>query len=172
MPSVAVSPASSRTPLRGKKVFLDTKSSSVQLRRQLEALGARVDPFFSKDIWCVITDKQIRGQDNRSLSLLCGAISQSSESSPLGAAGKRSPFLNRTQALLQAAQRRELKEKGSRAPSAAGHSKVSDEVQSVAHECRQWDIPLVSVKSAQQSVAKLVKKYQPDGLLPPGASKR
>lgn len=65
-----------RKPLKGKRVFFDTKGSSVQLRRQLEALGARVETFFSKDIWCVITDKQIRDHEQRGIGLLCGALSQ------------------------------------------------------------------------------------------------
>lgn len=77
--------------------------------------------------------------------------------------GQRSPFLNRTQALLQAAQRREVKERGNRDPTTS--TKVKDEVQSVAQECRQWDIPLLSVKTAQHSVSKLVKKYHPEGVL-------
>lgn len=82
---------------------------------------------------------------------------------------QRSPFLNRTQALLQAAQRREVKERGNRSLST---TKIKDEVQSVAQECRQWDIPLLSVKTAQNSVAKLVKKYHPEGVVPSTSEKK
>ncbi|XP_022710062.1 protein DBF4 homolog A-like isoform X2 [Varroa jacobsoni] len=171
MPSVAHAsvPVKTPLPLRGKRVFMDTKSPSTLLRRQLESLGARVETFFSKDIWCVITDKQLRDQDKRGIGLLSKVISQNSSTSSPNPGGKRSPFLNRTQALLQAAQRREVKERGNRSLST---TKIKDEVQSVAQECRQWDIPLLSVKTAQNSVAKLVKKYHPEGVVPSTSEKK
>lgn len=67
---------------------MDTKSPSTLLRRQLESLGARVETFFSKDIWCVITDKQLRDQDKRGIGLLSKVISQNSSTSSPNPGGK------------------------------------------------------------------------------------
>lgn len=60
---------------------------------------------------------------------------------------QRTPFLNRTQVLLQAAQQKEVKK--------------ADEAQTVVQECKQWDIPMLSIRTASTSVSKLMKKYQP-----------
>ncbi|XP_003748029.1 protein DBF4 homolog A [Galendromus occidentalis] len=132
MPAVAKRSA----PLRGKLVFLDTKAPVLKLREQLEVLGARVETFFSKDIWCVITDKQVDEANKRLLSLAATSTKQ------------RTPFLNRTQVLLQAAQQKEARKK-------------ADESQTVVQECKQWDIPMLSIRTASTSVSKLMKKYQP-----------
>ena len=70
MPAVAKRTA----PLKGKLVFLDTKAPVSKLREQLELLGARVETFFSKDIWCVITDKQIDEANKKLLSLAANAV--------------------------------------------------------------------------------------------------
>ena len=61
---------------------------------------------------------------------------------------QRTPFLNRTQVLLQAAQQKEAKKK-------------ADEPQTVVQECKQWDIPMLSIRTASNSVSKLMRKYQP-----------
>ena len=65
-------------PLKGKLVFLDTKAPVSKLRQQLELLGARVETFFSKDIWCVITDKQIDEANKKLLSLAANSTKVSS----------------------------------------------------------------------------------------------
>ncbi|XP_065289909.1 protein DBF4 homolog B-like isoform X1 [Dermacentor albipictus] len=139
-------------PLENKKFYLHFKNRRPppQLSQDLSSLGARVEPFFGKDVSCVITDQQdLRPAStppkpnsvdssgpSTSPSVFVGPSTSTGRSSDL----KSSRHTGRGQALVQKAMQ-----------NASGSTDVLE-------LCRQWQIEVSYIKSFLPWLQKLKEK--------------